>query len=177
MRRLFKKRPSGAMIVAMVALIAAVGGTAYAASKIGYKALSKETRNKVLPVSSTRSITADCDPSTPTTFLDCTSLSFNWSKAFPRKTMLVVDGTFTTAAGGGRGECRLELDGVAIAGSTVKIGENGAGGHVNDNGDGWGINTITTAQGGQHSYSVACNETAGNITIRQLQLSGLGLRG
>ncbi len=178
MRKLFRKRPSAAIIIAMVALIAAVGGTAYAAAKISYKGLSKETRNKVLPVGATESTTADCEPTAAATYLDCADVKFNWSKAFPRKTMLFVDGTFTTAAAGGKGECRLEQDNAPIVGTTVKIGSSDAGhAHAGDHGDGFGINTIAPKVGGEHTYTVACNETGGDITIRQLQLSGIGIRG
>ena len=178
MSRLFKRRPSPAMIVGIVALIAALGGGAYAATKkqVTYKTLNKEARLKVLPVSSTKNITADCDPQDAATYVDCASVSFNWSKQFPRKTTLVADGVFTTDADGARGECRLELDNAPIAGTTVKIGENGTGGHQNDNGDGFGINTVTAPQAGAHTYSIACNETVGDFKIRALQMSGFGTR-
>ena len=178
MSKLFKRRPSPAMIVAMVALLATLGGTAYAAKKLTYKSLDKEARNKVLPVGATESITADCEPIDAATYVDCADVKVNWSKAFPRKTMLFVDGTFTTAGAGGKGECRLEADNVAIAGTTIKIGNGDAGhSHATDNGDGFGINTIAAKAPGAHTYTVACNETGGDITIRQLQLSGIGIRG
>ena len=177
MRKLFKHRPSPAMIVAMIALIAAAGGTAYAAKKLTYKSLDKEARNKVLPVAGSESITADCEP-TDTTFKDCADVKFSWSKAFPRKTTLIADGTFTTANTGGKGECRFEQDNVAIAGTTIKIGSSDAGhSHATDHGDGFGINTIAAKAAGAHTYTIACNETGGDITIRQLQLSGFGVRG
>jgi hypothetical protein len=176
MRKLFKHRPSPAMIVAMVALLAALGGTAYAAKKLTYKGLDKEARNKVLPVAGGESISADCEP-TSTTFVDCADVKFNWSKAFPRKTALIANGTFTTA-GGGKGECRFEQDNTALTGTTIKIGTSDTGhNHATDHGAGFGLNTIAPKVGGEHTWTIACNETGGDITIRQLQLSGFGVRG
>ena len=43
MRRLMRKRPSPAMIVALVALVVALGGTAYAAQHINGGAIMKQT--------------------------------------------------------------------------------------------------------------------------------------
>jgi hypothetical protein len=178
MSKLFKHRPSPAMIVALVALLAALGGTAYAAKKLTYKSLDKEARNKVLPVAGGESITADCEPTNSTTFVDCADVKFNWSKAFPRKTTLIVDGTYTTGAAGGKGECRFEQDNTAVAGTTIKIGTADAGHpHASDHGAGFGLNAIVPKVGGAHTWTVACNETGGDITIRQLQLSGFGVRG
>jgi hypothetical protein len=43
MKRLLKRRPSPAMIVALVALVAALGGTAYAAGQINGNAIQKQS--------------------------------------------------------------------------------------------------------------------------------------
>jgi hypothetical protein len=181
MRKFLKGRPSPAMVVAMIALIAGLGGGAYAATtkkKITYKTLDKDARNKVLPLGATKAITADCDPNAVATYTECATVSITQSTAFPRKTMVVVDGTFTTPAAGARGECRIEVDNAPVTGARARIGENGAGGHVNENGDGFGINTITTKLGGKHTYSVDCNEVAGgDLKIHDLQLSAIGIRG
>ena len=66
-----------------------------------------------------------------------------------------------------RGECRLQLDGQPLNGTPISVEP---GYHAdpttpvdsNDKnyGDGYGINIVTTPQGGKHTYSVACNETA-----------------
>lgn len=77
--------------------------------KVTYKGLDKDARNKVLPISAHKSITVDCEP-TSATYVDCAAVTLNQSTGFPRRAMIVVDGTFTTEPAGGRGECRLELD-------------------------------------------------------------------
>ena len=180
MRKLFKRRPSAGVIIGFLALVVALGGGAYAAksSKVEYKGLSKDARLKVLPLSATNAGT-NCDP-TSASFTTCTSVSLNGSTAFPRRVMLVFDGTFDSAtATQARGECRLQLDGQALNGSTIKVQPTNHPAPNADFGDGYGINIITTPQGGQHTYSVACNETspaASDLRVRQFQLSAVQTR-
>lgn len=174
MSKLFAKRPSPSMIVAMVALIAAVGGTAYAATAITYKGLDKDARNKVLPIGKAKT-TSECDPTT-TTYLDCGSVTLKQSEEFPRKSMIVADGTFSTSAGTARGECRLEVDGVLVNNAFAKLGDPG-GTHITDYHAGWGLNTITAPLGGSHTYSVKCNEQMADIKFHDIQLSVIGIRG
>lgn len=176
MRKLFAKRPSPAMIVAMVALIAAVGGTAYAATKITYKTLDKDARNKVLPIGKSKT-TSECDP-TSTDYLDCGTLTLKQSQEFPRRTMIVVDGTFSTDGTGARGECRLVVDNAStpVNNAFVKLGDN-SGVHTNDYHAGFGLNTITSPLGGSHTYSVKCNEQETDIKFHDIQLSVIGIRG
>jgi hypothetical protein len=174
MSKLFKRRPSPAMIVATVALIAAAGGTAYAAKAITYKNLDKDARNKVLPVSKART-TSECDPTT-TTYVDCGTVTIKQSQQFPRRTLIVADGTFSTDGNGARGECRLEVDGALVNNAFAKLGDN-TGVHTNDYHAGWGLNTITSPLGGSHSYSVKCNEQESDIKFHDVQLSAIGVRG
>lgn len=176
MRKVFK-RPSPAMIVAMVALFAAVGGSAYAAKAITYKTLDKDARNKVLPVSKAKT-TTECDP-TNTTYVDCGTVNIKQSEQFPRRTMIVVDGTFSTNGNASRGECRLELDntGAAVNNAFAKLGDSNGGVHPTNYHAGWGLNTITAPLGGNHAYSVKCNEQAGNIKYHDIQISAIGIRG
>ena len=175
MKKLFKKRPSPAMIVAMVALFAAVGGTAYAAA-ITYKQLDKDARNKVLPVGKAKT-TSECDP-VDTNYVDCGSVTLKQSEAFPRKTMIVVDGTFSTNASSSRGECRIEVDssGSPVNNAFAKLGDT-QGHAVPDYHAGWGLNTITSPLGGSHTYSVKCNEQAGGMKFHDIQISAIGIRG
>jgi hypothetical protein len=178
MQKLLKRRPSAGVIIGFLALCVALGGGAYAATKkkIEYKGLSKDARLKVLPVSGTNA-GENCNPNSQSTFTVCTSISIQSSTAFPRRVMLVFDGTFD--AGGSptppaTGECRLQLDGQPLNGTTDKIQVNTTnnGGH----GEPGGINIVTTPQGGKHTYSVACNETAGDLKVQQFQLSGITVR-
>jgi hypothetical protein len=50
MKKVLRRRPSGAMIVAIVALVVALSGTAVAAKKLGLSALSKGAKNKTVGV-------------------------------------------------------------------------------------------------------------------------------
>ncbi len=43
MKKLWQRRPSGAMVVALIALVAALGGTAYAAGRINGNAIEKQS--------------------------------------------------------------------------------------------------------------------------------------
>lgn len=181
MRKLFKRRPSAGVIIGFLALVVALGGGAYAAkksSKVEYKGLSKDARLKVLPLSATNAGT-NCDP-TSTTFTTCTSVSLNGSTAFPRRVMVVFNGTFDSAtATQARGECRLTLDNQALNGTTIKVQPTNHPAPNTDFGEGYGINIVTTPQGGQHTYGVACNETspaASDLRVRQFQLSAIQAR-
>jgi hypothetical protein len=177
MKKLFSRRPSAGIVIAFIALCVALGGGAYAATtkKIEYKGLSKDARLKVLGVSSTNAnvSTTPCDPSSPTTFTTCTSVSVIGSTAFPRKYLVVFDGVFASGATPpalAAGECRLELDNNPLNGTTTRVRTVGA------QDEGYGINIVTTAQGGQHTISVACNEVNGNLTVPTYQLSAVQVR-
>jgi hypothetical protein len=178
MRKLFERRPSAGAIIGVLALVLALGGGAYAAkkAKVSYKGLAKETRLKVLPVSKTNANTGTtpCDPTSAGTFTDCTSVSVTGSTGFPRRYMLVFDGTFSTAGAPARGDCRLEADNNAINGTTIKVEASTTGAN---HGDGYGINIVTTPLGGDHTFSIACNETgAADLKVEQFQLSAISVR-
>jgi hypothetical protein len=178
MRKLFKRRPSAGVIIGVLALVLALGGGAYAAkkAKVTYKGLDKDARLKVLPVSKTNANTGStpCDPTSAGTFTDCTTVSVDGSTAFPRRYMVVFDGTFSTAGAAARGDCRLEADNNPINGTTIKVEATTSGAN---HGDGYGINIVTTPLGGQHTLSVACNETgAADLKVEQFQLSAISVR-
>jgi hypothetical protein len=180
MRKLMpKRRPSTGVIIGFLALAVALGGGAYAQKqkkKVPYKGLDKEARLKVLPISATNA-GKDGDPNSATTFTDLTSVSTNVSTAFPRRVALTFDGIFDAGAAPAppaRGECRLEADNNPIAGTNIKVevkAENNT-----DHGEGAGINIVTTPLGGKHTFSVACNETLGDLRVHQFQLSALTVR-
>jgi hypothetical protein len=160
------------MIVAMVALLAALAGTAYAAKKITYKGLDKDARLKVLPFSKTATGT-NCDPVAPGTYLDCATVNVDGSTGFPRKYYISFDGNFEGIGGAARGDCRLEADNAPITGTTIRVE---APTKTSDHGSGYGINVITGPLGGTHTLSVACNENANDLRVRQFQLSAFQVR-
>ncbi|HEX6585331.1 MAG TPA: hypothetical protein VF052_01125 [Solirubrobacterales bacterium] len=173
MRKLFTRRPSAGVVIGFIALCVALGGGAYAAKskKVTYKGLDKDARLKVLPVSSTNANTSTtpCDPTAAGTFTDCTTVSVNGSSAFPRRYMLVFDGVFDGGGAPAKGECRLEVDNTAINGTKTNVHSDGANA-------GFGINIVTTPQGGQHTFSVSCDESLGDLKVSQYQLSAISVR-
>jgi hypothetical protein len=175
MRKLFHRRPSAGVIIGFLALAVALGGGAYAAKskKITYKGLDKEARLKVLPISATNAGSSQCDPNAAATFTDCTSVSTNVSTAFPRRVALTFDGIFDGVGAVSRGECRLEADNSPITGTTIRVESST---HAANHGEGAGINIVTTPLGGKHTFSVSCNETAGDLKVQQFQLSALTVR-
>lgn len=172
MKKLFQKRPSPAMIVAVIALIAVAGGTAYAASKVTYKGLDKDARLKVLPFSKTATGT-NCDPNAAGTYVDCATVNVDGSTGFPRKYYVSFDGNFEGIGGAARGDCRLEADNTPITGTTIRVE---APTKTTDHGSGYGINIVTAPLGGKHTLSVACNENANDLRVRQFQLSAFQVR-
>jgi hypothetical protein len=174
MKKLFSRRPSAGVIIGILALVLALGGGAYAASKkIPYKGLDKDARLKVLPISATNAGTAQCDPTSAGTFTDCTSVSTTVSTAFPRRVMLTFDGVFDGVGGVSSGDCRLEADNNPINGTTIRVESTT---HAANHGEGAGINIVTTPLGGKHTFSVACNQTAGDLKVQQYQLSAITVR-
>jgi hypothetical protein len=172
MRKLFKRRPSAGAVIGFIALCVALGGGAYAAtSKVEYKGLSKDARLKVLGVSKTNAQTGTtpCDPTSATTFTKCTSVSVDGSTGFPRKYLLTFDGTFDGGGSLANGVCHLEVDNTEIVGTKTNV-------HTAGGIQGFGINIVTTPQGGQHAFSVACNETIGDLKVPQFELSAIQVR-
>ena len=196
MQKLLKRRPSAGLIVGFLALCVALGGGAYAATKgkkVPYKGLDKDARLKVLPVSAVNA-GSNCDPNSKTQFTACTSVSLNTSSAFPRRVALTFNGVFNSAQTVpppanpanfvvARGVCELQLDGKPLTGSQISVEPRP---HVDPTspvdstdkgyGDGYGTNIVTTPQGGQHTYTVACNELAGDLKVQQFQLSAFTVR-
>ncbi len=187
MRKLHIRRPSAGMIVAIVALVAALGGTAIAGNRIHFDMLAKDSRQKVLPYGATAA-TAECNP-TSTTFVDCGSVKLSVSKQFARRAMVVADGLYTTDDNGARGTCRLQVDGNLLGGPTVHIGagavpdatpQDGLNGNAHADpldGAGFGINTLGPSLTGLHTYSLACNETTEDIKIRDVSITAMTMRG
>jgi hypothetical protein len=173
MKKLFK-RPSPAAVIAFVALCVALGGGAYAATskKVEYKGLSKDARLKVLGVASTNAQTGTtpCDPTTSGTFTKCTSVDVNGSTGFPRKYLLIANGTVDGGGATASGVCRLEVDGNEINGTKTNVHIQGAGTAS------FGINIATTPQGGKHTFNLTCNETAGDLKLPQFELTAVQVR-
>jgi hypothetical protein len=174
MKKLLGRRPSAGAVIGFIALCVALGGGAYAASsgkKVEYKGLSKDARLKVLGVSSTNAQTGTtpCDPKTGDTFTKCTEVSVNGSTAFPRRYLVVFDGTIDGGGAEAAGVCHLELDNTEINGTKTNVHTAGAI-------QGVGINIVTTPQGGKHSIALACRETSGDLKVPQFELSAVQVR-
>ena len=177
MKKLFSRRPSAGVVIGFIALCVALGGGAYAATskkKIEYKGLSKDARLKVLGVGTTNAQTGTtpCDPASASTFTKCTSVDVDGSTGFPRKYLLVFDGTFD---GGGAeaasGVCHLEIDGQEINGTKTNV-------HVPGQ-RGWRGSASTSSpphRAASTTSPVACTETSGDLKVPQFELSAVQVR-
>jgi hypothetical protein len=174
MKKLFNRRPSAGVIIGFVALCVALGGGAYAATskKVEYKGLSKDARLKVLGVASTNAQTGTtpCDPASASTFTKCTSVDVDGSTGFPRRYLVVVDGTVDGGGAAAKGVCHIELDGQEINGTKTNVHDPGAGT------ESFGINIVTTPQGGKHTIALACTETQGDLKVPQYEISAVQTR-
>jgi hypothetical protein len=174
MKKLLSRRPSAGAVIGFVALCVALGGGAYAATKkkVEYKGLSKDARLKTLGVSSTNAQTGTtpCNPTAAGTFTDCTSVDVNGSTGFPRRYLLIANGSVDGNGATASGVCHLEVDNNVINGTKTNVHVPGAG-TAN-----FGINIATTPQGGRKGFSLACDETAGDLRVPQFQLTAVQVR-
>lgn len=176
MRKLFEHRPSAGAVIGFIALCVALGGGAYAATKgkkVEYKGLSKDARLKVLGVSSTNAQTGTepCDPKTTEPFTKCTTVNVNGSTGFPRKYLLVADGSVDGGGAVASGICHLENSkGEEIQGTKTNV-HSPASGVAS-----FGINIVTTPTPGKDSFSLACRETDGDLKVPQFELSAVQVR-
>jgi len=174
MKNLFSRRPSAGLIVGFIALCVALGGGAYAATskKVEYKGLSKDARLKTLGVGKTNAQTGTtpCDPASSSTFTKCTSVDVDGSTGFPRKYFVVVDGTVDGGGAQARGVCHIDVDGQEVNGTKTNVHDSGPGTAS------FGINIVTTPQGGKHNIALACTETVGDLKVPQFELSAVQVR-
>jgi hypothetical protein len=176
MKRLLKHRPSAGAVIGFIALCVALGGGAYAATKgkkVEYKGLSKDARLKVLGVSSTNAQTGTtpCDPTTAETFTKCTTVNVNGSTGFPRKYLLIADGSVDGDGSTASGICHLENSkGDEIQGTKTNVHSPATGVAS------FGINIVTTPTAGKDSFTLACRESAGDLKVPQFELSAVQVR-
>jgi hypothetical protein len=177
MKKLLKHRPSAGAVIGFIALCVALGGGAYAAKskkKIEYKGLSKDARLKTLGVASTNAQTGTtpCNPDSTSTFTKCTSVDVNGSTGFPRRYLVIADGTIDGNAAEAMGICHLEVDGTEINGTKTNVHVPGTGVAS------FGINIATTPQGGKHQISLACREETGggDLRVPQFELTAVQVR-
>jgi hypothetical protein len=174
MRKRLMRRPSAGAVIGVIALVAALGGTAIAGNKIHFDSLAKDTKQKVLPYGSAASNTG-CDPTT-LVYVTCVQANLNVSKNYPRRAMVVANGTFTTGpAAAAAGTCRLTMDGQQI-GALTRLGA-AMNTHEGERGDGFGLSTIAPSIGGNHAYALQCNETEGNLKVQDSSITTITLRG
>jgi hypothetical protein len=83
---------------------------------------------------------------------------------------VIVDGTLDGGGSAANGICHIEIDGAEVTGTKTNVHTAGAI-------QSFGINIVTTAQGGKHNIAVACNETApGDLKIPQYEISAVQVR-
>jgi hypothetical protein len=215
MTRTKRRRPSPAMIVAGLALIIALAGTAMAAPTAIKSILNKKEKKQVKNISKNQvtalapglsvkhANTADtankasdadalggvelkniavarsdqpgaqCDPSS-TTPITCTTVSMT----LPHEGRVLLIGTagqIAFGAGQTAGNCLLRVDGVNSGGS-VQIGNQYApavtGVTAREFPNGFATtNVVGPVSAGAHNFSMACNQTDGDVEFESPQLT------
>jgi hypothetical protein len=99
-------------------------------------------------------------------------VNVNGSSAFPRKYLLIADGTADGGGAEANGICHLEnAKGDEIQGTKTNVHTPGTG--VSS----FGINIVTTPTGGKETFSLACRESApGDLKVPQFELSAVQVR-
>ena len=201
MKRVFR-RPSPAMVIAIVALVAALGGTAIGAAFVTKKQAKKIAKNQVNKLAPGLSVnhakTADnantlggnppsafevvarsgapdsCDPGS-TTFVNCSTLDL--TLAHSSRLMLQYDAPYHRDSGTAVGVCRLVLDGTTVGDSTSPpIGTTDAGsfGGTFDYGFTYSVVSGPVASG-PHTVTLQCNQTSGDIHYIGTVVSAVGV--
>ena len=150
MRKLFKRRPSAGSSSAFWRWCLP-SAAVYAAkkAKVTYKGLDKDARLKVLPAGKTNANTGSTPVTRPAPGPSPTAPHLGRRfDGVPLSLHGIFDGTFSTAGIAARGDRRLEADNNPINGTTIKVEATTSG--ANHDGDGYGINIVTTPLGGQH---------------------------
>ena len=172
------RTPSHATVVAYLALFVAIGGSAYAVSKIGSaqienrsikgkdvadaalggRQIQERKLTGPLAVGDARSTT--CDPPLNTE-IDCIGKSIK----LPAQASILLFGTARGEAGTGTGECALKVDGASASGQLITAEARTV--------------TLTRVTGalprGQHTVALACRETTGDLIVSSLAISAVAV--
>jgi len=196
-------RPSPAMLVAVVALVGALAGTALAGSDVQSSALSKKKVKKIAKKEAEKAIDAaapglsvanadavdgvseeeltvgrsafdgSCDPNTAT-LLDCVAVTLTLPRS--GRVLLDADLGFFTDAGGAQGECLLEVDGgtTGIPHSTTgRLGEDADTTNSSAT-NGYARTAVTNVlAAGSHTFALSCNEDVANIVYNRALISAV----
>ena len=116
------------------------------------------------------SLVGSCDPSAAP-FIECLSVLLTLPAS--GRVMLVADSGWHVLGAPSRGDCRLEVDGAALAGASVSAGEEvdtTSPGSLNF----LGVNAVTDIlAAGAHTFTLACREESGSISFLESTLSAL----
>jgi hypothetical protein len=195
------RRPSPALVVALIALFVSLGGTSYAAftlpkNSVGTKQLKKNAvtsvkiRNRAVTAATldsltvARGTTSACDPAS-SAFVDCGTVDLTLPRA-GRVLVLASAGYDGSNSNAYRGDCKLVVDGtttvgptiangqaVALAGATAVVGGPG----YNANGQvATSLNAVTDAlPAGTHTFSLQCNQAGGSIEFPETYVAAVML--
>jgi hypothetical protein len=190
------RRPSPALIISIIALVVALGGTAFAAIKIGSKQIrnhsvrGKDVKKDTLtgtnidesslelasPAPSSPTIgrsaqqTGACDPET-TTFVNCVTVTLTLPRA--GRVLLVGDGVAEDqGVPGSEGACRFAADGTVVQGSTISVYASAP-----PDSEDFSATAVTSPLGaGQHVLKLACNQVSPEgIVFEDTQISAVAI--
>jgi hypothetical protein len=186
-------RPSHPTVVAYLALISALGGSAYAASKIGSQDVAnnslrskdfrddavtgRDVRNDKITGRDVREATLDasefsavgaggggvCDPSSATPTV-CAEATIKLPQA--SRVLVIGTGGFFSEGGESRSLCEVRLDNHSVGAATP--GEDGDDSTSAGASDGFAITGLAgPASPGTHSVTLYCNQVVGDARISQ----------
>ena len=198
MQRLGSWRPTPALVIAVLALFVALGGSAYAVRQINGRLIKNRTiagaklknntlgdrqisDSKVSGVMAAATLgrsasdpDGNCDPQGGAggPFINCVSVSLN----LPRdgRVLLVASGGQVNVQGSPTaGTCRLSADGAVLAGTSQDVGDD-VFSHFNDEDNGFATNTVTgNLAEGPHTFALSCNEEDPNVAFHTTRISAV----
>jgi hypothetical protein len=158
MREVFKRRPSPALVISLVALIVAATGTA---SGINGKASSGVKGNSAVGF---------CNPSS-NVFVDCVKLKM--SLPHQGRVLLVAAGSWRGDANTADGQCHIIVGGVQV-GLAPNPGQS-VGAHADGIHEGsLAITGVTSPlNAGKHTFKLQCFENEADFAVDSAELSAV----
>lgn len=199
-------RPSHSTVVAYLALFTALGGSAWAVSKIDSKQIENNTirsadlKNRkavktkdVRPneltgravdeasLNASRFLPAggeqrDTCNPTDSSYIDCAATRVVLPR--PGQIVATASGGQWSEGGPARGECEIRIDGVLTSGVPANVGDATEDNTSGNATNGFARTAVTERFGaGSHRVTLACNEGAGDVRISHPTIAAFGISG
>ena len=117
-----------------------------------------------------RKITSSCNPES-TTFVDCGTLTINLPRSGLRVLIIASAMWYNDAPGASAGVCRIGVNGAPFGPNAVPGEGTDSTGNLSENSLTLTNVTDPNLGAGNHTFGLACNETAGSITFPTTYIS------